>query len=236
MEPHMHFDIVPGFPSLANGGWLFLTLLLAFLAPLYLFVLKPLRRTYHFRQAESYCPSIPLPSLPRNLDKIRTIPSLKKGGMTYRVNLYQLTCNCPSFHHRRRYYPKNDIRRLCRHLRKELQASNAVTYFDELTQRIVEGRVKDLCYTKVSIMDTDVAFGFHPKNNFARIYTRRKSPDDPPKGPFTGPYDKFTYLVSQETWVYGEDPPGSDKIIVCLKATLANYRNQYPDRPEPKAD
>ncbi len=233
-ENAMPYDTLSGSLLPSGGGLLLLTVLIGLLIPVYRYVLRPMWKAYHYRQSESYCPSIPLPSLPRNLDTIRIIPSVKKGGLTYKVNLYQLTCNCTSFRRRRRFYPDNDIRRLCRHLRKELQTSNAVAFFDELTQRIIEGRVKDLCYAKVSLLDSDIAFGFHPKNDFARVYTRRRAAEDPPQGPYTGPYDKFTFLISQEIWVYGEDPPGSEEIIDCLKRTVEKFRGQHPENPEPK--
>ena len=229
----MSTNEIPGLPNLAHGFWLvLLTLVVGIL--LYHLVFKPVRRHLRFRRAAPYCPSFLLPPLPQELDKVRTIPSLKQGGVVYEVNLHQLTCTCPQFRHRRGFYPKGDVRRLCRHVRKELRLANALVHYDELTRRIIEGRGKDHCYARLNILGSDIAFGFHPRNDFARIFTRRQMPEDPPEGPFTGPYDKFTFLISQEIWVYGEEPPGAETIVAELKKTLETYCSRHPGHTAPE--
>ena len=180
-------------------------------------------------QKES-CPSLLLPPLPEAYDKVQRVPNQKSGGREYRLNLRRLTCTCSHFKRRRGFYPTNDIRRLCRHLRKALVQSNAVAHFDELNQCIIEHKVKDRCYAQVILAGSNLAFGFHHKNDFARVYCHRKEPYDPPEGPFTGAYDKFTLLVSQEVWVYGEPPPNPIEIIQTLKQLTASARH-HPATP-----
>ena len=45
-----------------------------------------------------------------------TVPSFTEPGVSYSVILNDMTCTCPDWEKRRRNFPKNDIRRMCKHL------------------------------------------------------------------------------------------------------------------------
>lgn len=205
---------------------------------LYLFILwviirfgiVPIYKQFQMRSSRKNCPSILLPPLLQAWDKTRTVTSDRKDKISYRINLYRLTCSCHRFRNRRRYYPKNDIRRLCRHLRKEYIRSNTIVQLDGWIQAIIEARVKDHCYVCADNQGSTMAIGFQPDGHFVRVYTQRKLEVDPTQGPFTGPYDKFTFLLNQEVWVYGDEPPGSDEIILKINTLLPNYSKNFASK------
>lgn len=191
------------------------------------FILVPLWKSWKAKLSLSYCPSIVLPRFEKSFDHLRRIPSRRKNQKEHKVNLYRLTCSCHHGNSRRKYAPQQDIRRLCRHLRKELERSNLLLQYDELIQIIIDHRVKDTCYKIVQIQGDDVAIGFHPRSDFVRIYARRMAKQDPPEGPPTGHYDKFTFLLSQEIWIYGDPPPNAEIIIPTVSVVVSEHRNRY---------
>ncbi len=190
------------------------------------YLLVPSWHRWKIKNSLHYCPSIILPRLDKNYDHIRRIPSRKKDKKEHKINLYRLKCSC---HHRnvhRMYSPPQDIRRLCRHLRKELERSNLLLQYDEITQAIIDHRVRDMCYKIIQIRGNDVAIGFHPKNDFVRVYSRSRGEDDPPESPPSGHYEKFTFLLSQEIWIYGVPPPDSALIIAAVADLINTCRDQ----------
>ncbi|MBF0110572.1 MAG: hypothetical protein HQL76_15495 [Magnetococcales bacterium] len=200
-------------------------LLLAGLWAVTRFFLVPTWKRWNVRKAMVHCPTIFLPRLEKNFDHIRRIPSRRRNQKEHKINLYRLTCTCHRKNVRRRYRPSQDIRRLCRHLRKELERSNLLLQYDEIIQAIIDHRVRDLCYRIVVVRGNDVAIGFHPKNDFVRIYARRRADDDDVEGPPTGHYEKFTFLLSQEIWIYGIPPPDADRIIPTVIDMVQACRN-----------
>ncbi|MBF0143227.1 MAG: hypothetical protein HQL57_09260 [Magnetococcales bacterium] len=162
------------------------------------------------------CPPWLLPELPKELDKVVKVGSRTRDNKSYAVNFYRLSCNCRRFRHSRSHYPPNDIHRLCRHLRQELDTSNVILRYDELTRRIIKDRVRDKFYRKMTLLGTEMAFGFHPESDFIRVFTRRRQANDPAEGPFTGIYDKFTFNADQDIWIHGESPPGAEAIVKTI--------------------
>ncbi|HIJ82928.1 MAG TPA: hypothetical protein HPQ00_01855 [Magnetococcales bacterium] len=195
------------------------------------FVLVPAWKYWKASRTRSYCPSIVLPRFEKSFDHARRIPSRRKSQKDHRVNLYRLTCSCHQRNTRRKYSPPQDIRRMCRHLRKELERSNLLLQYDEVIQSIIDHRVKDACYQIIQVRGNDVALGFHPKNDFVRVYSRRTGNNEPPGNPPTGHYDKFTFLISQEIWIYGDPPPDSEHIIPAISETINAFRHHYDSRP-----
>jgi hypothetical protein len=179
--------------------------------------------------SQTYCPSILLSEMPEKFNRIMDIPSHKQSKV-YRVNLFLQTCTCKRFRSSRGFYPNQDIRRLCRHQRKEIANSLSSLSINELQQCIIEKRVRDKCYEEIEIKKTPVAIGFHPRSDFVRVYSRKQSPADPPDGPLTGEYDKFTLVLSQESWVYGTPPPGAEEIISATGEMLKKYRAIRKDK------
>lgn len=194
----------------------------------YEFILAPIRKKRHVLESIPYCPSLLLPQLPIERDKVVLVPSHRLMQMNYRVNLFQLTCTCLRFRRYRQYYPTNDVRRLCRHLRKELQNSGCVQQYDELTRGLITSRMRDACYVRENLSRSEMIVGFHPRSSIVRIYTYRKSQVDPPGGPFTGPVDKFTYNHRQDVWIYGEPPPNSEEILTVIDKIMTECRARYP--------
>ncbi|MBF0447014.1 MAG: hypothetical protein HQL67_02320 [Magnetococcales bacterium] len=217
---------------------LVLTCLAGLLVVALRFVLIPFWKKRRKIRAQSYCPSIRLPLLPKKLDRVVEIPSRKNDALIYRINVFQLTCTCTRFKQSRGFLPTQDIRRLCRHLRKELENSNALLSLDEMHQCIIDQRVRDRCYDEVEICKTPVAIGFHPCSDFVRIYSRKKLANDPVDGPLSGPYEKYTLILSQEVWIYGTPPHHANEVIALASQLLKKYRviytggkKQPPDRP-----
>ncbi|MBF0213096.1 MAG: hypothetical protein HQM00_05965 [Magnetococcales bacterium] len=195
---------------------------------IYDFVLAPIWKRRHILESIPYCPSLLLPTLPIERDKTILVPSHKMIQLSYRVNLMQLTCSCFRFRRIRRFYPPNDIRRLCRHLRKELLSSGCAQQFDELTRGVIASRLVDGCYVRENLSNSEMILGFHPRSSIVRVYTYRKSQLDPPGGPYTGQVDKFTYNHRQDLWIYGEPPPNSDEIIGVIDTIMTACRARYP--------
>lgn len=193
------------------------------------FIIVPMQRKRHILESIPYCPSLLLPQLPAEHDKIMRVDSQRLIHLSYRVNLYQLTCSCLRFRRIRRFYPANDIRRLCRHLRRELQNSGCLQNLDELTRGVISFRLRDGCYVRESLTNSEMIVGFHPRSSIVRVYTYRKSPDDPLGGPYTGAVDKFTYNHRQEIWVYGEPPPNADEILTVVETLMTACRARYPN-------
>ncbi|MEO5334142.1 MAG: hypothetical protein H7839_19185 [Magnetococcus sp. YQC-5] len=221
-------------------GWLLLFALVVIWA-VWLFVILPIRKKKHILESIAYCPSLLLPQLPQEYDHISMVPSRKLIQFNYRVNLFHLTCTCQRFRQVRGYYPKNDIRRLCRHLRKELETTKTIFMFDELTQGVISFRLRDSCYTREPLHHSEMIVGFHPRSSIIRVYTYRKNSIDPPNGPFTGPVEKFTYNHRQDNWVYGDPPPNHEQILTTLEKIMTTckakypYSHQLPSRPDPLA-
>jgi hypothetical protein len=201
---------------------LVILIVLVGLAALLRFFLIPLWKKWKVQKARSYCPSILLPVLSGKLNRSMEIPSYKNDTI-YKVNLFQLNCTCKRFVSHRGFYPSQDIRRLCRHLRKELENSKQLFEYSEVYQCIINNRVRDKCYEEVEINGSPVVIGFHPRSDFVRIYSRKKSSDSS-KGGSTGPYEKFTLIYSQESWIYGSTPPSSAEIILTIGEMLKKYR------------
>ncbi|MBF0621949.1 MAG: hypothetical protein HQL54_08475 [Magnetococcales bacterium] len=191
------------------------------------FIIAPQIKRLRIRKAFKNCPGLTLPTLPKDMNKLTRVQSKRKAFKSYRVNLYRLTCNCTRFRQFQSNFPSNHIHRLCRHLRKGLNETNAIMFYDELSQCVIGHRIKDKCYEKLTLLGTEMAFGFHPKSDFVRVYTRRRIKGNPINGPFTGPYDKFVFNVGQENWVYGEPPPGNHVIVPELIKRLMTYRSKY---------
>lgn len=209
-----------------NWGWAILIVLFT-LGVIFRFVVIPIQKKKRILQSIPYCPSLLLPKLPEKHNHIAMISSRKMVQMDYRVNLYNLTCSCPRFRQIRGHYPKNDIRRLCRHLRKELDATKMNLLFDDLTQGVISFRVRDLCYSREPLHNSEMIVGFHPRSAIVRVYTYRKAQNDDPLGPYSGPVDKFTYNHHQAIWVYGEPPPNNEEILTVIDRIMTTCKAQY---------
>ncbi|MBF0340241.1 MAG: hypothetical protein HQL95_04680 [Magnetococcales bacterium] len=218
-------------PSYLPGFWPWIVAILLIgivIWAIYELLIAPNRKKRHILESIPYCPSLLLPQLPSERDKTILVASHRLIHFNYRVNLCKLTCTCLRFRRVRRYYPPNDVRRLCRHLRKELQASGLIQEFDELTRGLITSRLRDACYIREPLTNSEMIIGFHPRSSIVRVYTYRKSQVDPPGGPFTGPVDKFTYNHRQEIWVYGDPPPNQDEILTVVETIMTQCRARYP--------
>lgn len=187
-------------------------------------VVLPRLRCQRKMQGYNLAPPFLLPALPKELDRKTAMPSRAKPLVKYRLNLYRLSCTCQSFRQWRGCFPDNDIHRLCRHLRKALQNTSAINLYDAVTQRIIQDRVRDKYYHRLTLLGTDMVFGYHLRSNYMRIFTRRRLDGDPQDGPFTGPYDKFVFNLPQENWIYGEAPPGSSQITAAAILLMERMR------------
>ncbi|MBF0588517.1 MAG: hypothetical protein HQL53_05265, partial [Magnetococcales bacterium] len=153
------------------------------------FYFSPRKRARRIHEENARCIPFTLPQIAESFNQTIFIQSKIKSYRKYKINLFKRTCTCRRFKRHRRYYPMNDIQRLCRHQRRELIKSKAISHFDELTQAIILFKIRDRCYTRLTIDGDDIAIGYHPKNDFVRIFTRRLTEDDPEEGPATGAYD-----------------------------------------------
>ncbi|OSM07211.1 hypothetical protein [Magnetofaba australis] len=211
--------------------WITLAILVAgliIIMALLSFVILPWRQRQRARRSIEFCEPYLLPELPDALDEvIQTSSKRGDSNRTYQVNIKQLTCTCRRFRQFRGLYPANDIHRLCRHLRYEMEARDVLSLFDNATQRIIEDRVRDRCYKKVSLPVGEIIVGYHPKNEFVRIFAHTLGPEDPMQGPYTGPYDKFTFNTAQESWIYGDEPPGASHIIPAVAQLVTQERRAY---------
>ncbi|MBF0380080.1 MAG: hypothetical protein HQL69_03625 [Magnetococcales bacterium] len=217
--------------------WLRLAMILVFILAVVIFILRfyfvPAWKKKKILRAQSYCPSIMLPEIDKKFDAPIEVPSYKNDKI-YKVNLFLQTCTCRRFRARRGHFPLGDVRRLCRHIRKELMIKRTVFGISEMLQCIIEKRVRDKCYIEVEIYGNKIAIGFHPKSDFVRIYTRKKETSDLPDEPLTGPYDKYTLIVSQGAWVYGAPPVVADRVLEVVvdllkknRALMRNKRNNW---------
>ncbi|MBF0309325.1 MAG: hypothetical protein HQL56_07340 [Magnetococcales bacterium] len=182
------------------------------------FILRPRARQRRYAKLNAMYPPYLLPPLECN-SRRKPDPEHRQ----YQVNLEMLTCTCSRFRNHRAYFPAQDIRRLCRHLRKELENADLLPRLDDLTRRIIQDRVRDKCYLSLSTGESRFAIGINPGSHFVRVFTRRKLDIDPPEGPFTGAYDKFVFNAGQENWIYGEAPPQSDKIIALIQEAMRSH-------------
>ncbi|MBF0626596.1 MAG: hypothetical protein HQL91_00095 [Magnetococcales bacterium] len=223
--------IPPPAPVHHYWPWIVSILLIGITAwGLYTFFVVPILRKRRIHASIPYCPSLLLPPRTHQYDKNLSIASHRLIHFSYRVNLFHLTCTCLRFRRHRGLYPPNDIRRLCRHLRRELQPTAYNQQLDELTRGLLATRLTDACYSREQLSRSEIIVGFHPRSSIVRVYTFRKSPVDPPGGPFTGPVHKFTYNYHQDIWIYGEPPPNSEEVLAAISNLMTANRARYPQQ------
>nr|CRH08228.1 Conserved protein of unknown function. Containing zinc ion binding domain [Candidatus Magnetococcus massalia] len=185
-------------------------------------VIRPWLRRNRTLQNMSMCNHFLLPTLPSHTDQVKNVTSQLKTHKVYQVNLHDLSCTCSRWKQYRGLFPKRDIHRLCRHLRRELIEQKVMHLVDDLSQAIIHDRIRDRCYKRMTICGSEAALGYHPRNEIVRIFARRAAEGDPPEGPFTGAYHKFVLNVQQESWIYGEAPPCETETI----AHVSQFLNQ----------
>ncbi|MBF0137177.1 MAG: hypothetical protein H7833_19060 [Magnetococcus sp. DMHC-1] len=193
------------------------------------FILPQVRKNKVLRSVQD-CPAFLLTPLPQELDKPVQVAGRDHTPLLHQINLFRLTCTCRRFRTRRGFFPQNDIRRLCFHLRQEMGRQHLLEHFDALSQCIIQDRVRDKCYVRSTILGTDVGFGITPSQDFMRIFARHQDPSDPPEGPFTGPYNKFSFHINRKTWIYDESPPGAELIIERAMNILNNANLNNPTK------
>jgi len=181
------------------------------------FIIVPIMKRRRVLRNAWKCSSYITPSISEDFDRNISVKS--------NVKVHQ-TCNCFGFKKRRRFYNQNDIRRLCRHIRKELARSKLIDHFDPLSRRIMRDRIRDSCYKKTELASMEIAFGYHPNSDFVRVFTRRAQEGDPAEGPFSGPYEKFVLDTVQSHWIYGIPPPLSREIIQLVAEMFKEIRGK----------
>lgn len=184
----------------------------------------PLYRRWRIRQSAAWCPGVTIPPLPTSQDKKVLVPSRRYSYRTYKVNLHRLRCSCRRYRSYHRFYPANDIRRICRHMLRALRDGDHLERYDELTQCLFQYRVPDRCYQEVELGGAPAALGFHPRSRYVRVYLRMNAPGDPEQGPFTGGYAKFVYNRRQEVWIYGIPPPHEkEEVVPAIQRLMAAH-------------
>ncbi|MEG3641483.1 hypothetical protein [Magnetococcus sp. PR-3] len=180
------------------------------------------------------CRPHPIATLPSEFDRTINVSSHSKAEQIYQVNLHTMTCSCRRYKQYRGLFPKTDIHRLCRHQRRQLIELNALEYFDEITQCIIQNGIKDRCYSTISIGKSKAIIGYHPRNPFVRFYMPTQLEEDPPRGPFTGPCQKFVYNTTQESWIYGDLPPMEEEVNATISRFMDKAQNERKKKPPQK--
>jgi hypothetical protein len=69
----------------------------------------------------------------------RVVNSLSTPGVTYQINLATLTCSCSDFVKRRASFDSRDARRVCKHLRREMERDHLLDRFGDLARIVILG-------------------------------------------------------------------------------------------------
>jgi len=145
--------------------------------------------------------------------------SIKK--IKYEVNLYQLTCTCPNFTAHRSTLPQNDIRRICKHIKKVMEDVKLENEIDNLSYRII------LCATDV-----------HPKSEQGRLFftfsvngnpvavSFKKGNSKPwfdvfAKQPYKTTYEMYGYNPIEDRWSYNEHPAYEESVLKEFKKVVS---------------
>jgi hypothetical protein len=117
---------------------------------------------------------------------------------TYRVDLLDVTCTCPDFQ-RRADYPKENIRRFCKHL---AEAARQITTDDgsfEMTilHKLHFGIPELAELAAVEVSGHKVLFMKSASYAWCEVVAKA--------GP-SGPYDRFGFHCLQNRWSYGKVP------------------------------
>ncbi|MBF0177955.1 MAG: hypothetical protein HQL63_14070 [Magnetococcales bacterium] len=175
-------------------------------------ILLPKIRRNKAMSALQKCSPFLLPPFSRELDKPQPVAGRNKETLLHQVNLFRLTCTCHRFRTRRGFFPDQDVRRLCYHLRQEIKRQGLLDRFDALSQSIIEDGVRDRCYMRTNVLGSVVGFGATPKQKSVRVYARQHGASDPAEGSPSGPYGRFLFDTAQKKWVNDEAPFGAEVI------------------------
>lgn len=67
-----------------------------------------------------------------------------------------------------------------------------------------------------------IAMGHTRRQPWVDVFVRRRRPGDP-DGIHTGPYEVFTFSLSEERWSYGAAPPARREVEAVIREAFADF-------------
>ena len=151
------------------------------------------------------------------------VKSDTEPGKTYQLNLGRLTCTCEDFESRRALLPCNDIRRVCKHLGRALEAADALTHYDEICQalirrqkaahrRLIKHGVNAERFVVLPDGTDDIVLALSSESTWVDVVTRRGVRDRVKK------YKRYGYDVDERRWSYSSAPFRDGDIRAAIHA------------------
>lgn len=184
--------------------------------------------------------AIALVPLPPAFDRNVIVRSRSNKGRTYQVNPGRLTCTCDDFERRRTLLPAHDIRRVCKHLGRTLEATNALTFYDEVAQalirpqnasqkHLIEHGVDAERFVVLPDAADEIVLALRSDNAWVAVVTRRGTKARIKK------YKRYSYNVDERRWSYGSAPFADSDIRHAIRTWFARESAfQYPVSATPK--
>jgi hypothetical protein len=170
--------------------------------------------------------AIALVPLPSAFDRNVTVKSLSERGRTYEVNPGRLTCTCEDFERRRTLLPAHDIRRVCKHLGRTLEATNALTLYDEVAQALIRPQKASHKHLIEHGVDAErfvvlpdatdvIVLALRSDSAWVAVVTQRGTKARIKK------YKRYSYNVDERRWSYGSSPYSDRDILHAIHTWFA---------------
>ena len=141
-------------------------------------------------------------------EQYRAVPSpSSQRGLIYSINFESYTCTCQDFSEHRAGFPSRDLRRLCRHMAREMPASLLAQIPIEVATIIDAAPVARLyeraqCYR----FENDPFVVTWREGSWVDVFARGHEG-----------YSRFGYELSQSRWSYGKQPVIAGVIAATIR-------------------
>ncbi len=160
-------------------------------------------------------------------ERIISVPS-STGSATYQVNLAMQTCTCPNFVEDRHVFPRDDLRRFCKHLCGALLETNN----DSLIRTAWDENILPIQVTHDYLFGSlrgsyPILVHKNPEREWCDVVARQKASQT---------YHRFGYSPQSRRWSYHESPQDAAFISTVLNkrygAAIPNGRTANIGAPE----
>jgi len=155
-----------------------------------------------------------LPDLGGDCPEQVRVKSQSEPGVSYIVSLAQYTCTCPDWQRLRGGFPKNDLRRICKHIHSLLTSTGYSASLDEFTRAFLRGLPggvpADSHIVRADIPEQTVVFVFRKGHAWIDVVTLGRRAK-------RNPILRFGYNASEERWSYGRAPRNAKMIRSAIR-------------------
>jgi len=150
-------------------------------------------------------------------DKLFNVKSYNRET-SYDVNIFRMSCSCPEFREVRSKFVKNDVRRLCYHLKVKLFRGYYFGEHDDLTQVVLDSITIGPKMTINYMSSGEIVAFCHGEQgtSWIDIYARKRRKGDK-DGVYTGKYENYGFNSKDYRWRTGIVPAGAMEIRDMVK-------------------